>query len=92
MTRIRTDNKWHNFKYRDEVPKKVLREQFDYLDEDDGFDGFIHYHSAWYHLSDFMRGGGEPGWDGYVGESYTTGVLIKVSPDGEQYKIAAYIS
>lgn len=91
-TTIYTDNKWKQFKYRDEVPKKVLKDDFDWLDEDDGFDGFFKYKGTWYHLSMFMNGGGFPGWDGYHGDSFFSGVLIALSPDGEEYKVATYIS
>jgi hypothetical protein len=94
---IRTDHKWHNFKYGYEVPKKVMRDQFDWMDEDqrEG-DQFILHNGHWYHLSDFMRlpkGTPIPGsWDGYAGDSYFSGMLIKVSQDGERYKIARYIA
>ena len=33
------------------------------------------------------RFSGEPGWDGSLAESMTTGVVIMLSPDGEQYKV-----
>ena len=88
--KIRTDGKWHNFKYRYEVPARVLKSEFDWLDEEDGSDGFIYYKGSWYHLSMFERGG-PAGWDGHHGDSYFSGVLIKVSRDGEQYKIATYM-
>ena len=95
--KISSDNKWHDFKYRDEVPTKVLKNQFDHLDEDDVIDGFIKYRNHWYHLSDFMRipdaGGDDPfkGWQGNAADGYFSGVLIKLSNDGEQYKIGTYI-
>jgi hypothetical protein len=31
-------------------------------------------------------------WDGYQSDSYFSGVVIKISPDGEQYKIGTYFS
>jgi hypothetical protein len=89
--KIKSDKKWKNFKTRDEVPKQVLSRQFDWLDEDSGYDGFINYKGHWYHLSEFMRGGGMADWDGYHGDSYFSGVVIKVSGDGEQYKIGDYM-
>ena len=95
--KISSDNKWHNFKYRDEVPAKVLKNQFDHLREDDVLDGFLKYRNHWYHTSDFMRlpDTGDAtfkGWDGAAGDSYFSGVVIKLSSDGEQYKIGTYIS
>lgn len=95
--KIKTDNKWKNFKYANEVPRSVLKNQFDYLDQDEAFDGFILYKKTWYHIGDFMRFGypGKEefrGYHGYVSDSFFSGVMIKISDDGEQYQIATYIS
>jgi len=92
---IKTDNRWKNFKYRDEVPADILASQFDYQDEEDTIDGFFEYHGTWYHLDQFMRipeGSGMGDWDGYAGDSYFSGVLIKLASDGEQYKVGRYTS
>jgi hypothetical protein len=93
---VRTDRKWKQFKYRDEVPKKVLADQFDYQDED-VIDGYFKYRGYWYHTDMFMRlGHGAPsafsGWDGYHSDSAFSGVLIKLSPDGEEYQVGTYMS
>lgn len=92
---IKTDNKWHGFKYRNEVPAKVLKDQFDYQDEDIS-DNFFKFKGTWYHTDQFMRlddrNGEMKGWDGYAGDSYFSGVLIKLSSDGERYKVATYYS
>jgi hypothetical protein len=86
--KITSDGKWHHFKYRDEVPKRVLASQFDHLDPDNASDMFLKYRNSWYHISDFMRAeGGFPGWDGYAGITFSSAVVIKVAPDGESYKI-----
>lgn len=95
--KIYTDNKWKDFKYRDEVPAKVLREEFDYQDEDEVYDGYFKYRGSWYHTDEFMRfGPGMPSefrkWDGYLSDSFYSGVLIKISPDGEQYKVGTFIA
>ena len=99
---IRTDDKWKDFVYGADVPEKVRRDWFDWVDDAESDSYFIKYKNSWYHLSEFIRtaGGGsagdalprlvEAGWDGIKNESYSSGVLIKVSPDGEQYKIAYY--
>ena len=97
---IRTNHQWRQFTYRSEVPDKVLADQFDHLDEDEGFDGFFCYRGIWYHLSDFMRVGypgpfGQTamgGWHGYASDSFFSGVLIKVSEDGEEFQVATYFS
>jgi len=96
MTKIITNNHERSFLYRSEVPTDILESQFDYLDADT-FVGFIHYRGHWYHTSCFMRfgyPGSVPfqGWHGYSSDSFYSGVLIKISDDGETYQIATYIS
>ncbi len=92
---IVTDNKWKDFLYGSDLPKKAL-EDFDWMDPKDygvdrleDVDGFMKRKNNYYHTSEFMHGG-MPGWDGSHGESFFSGILMKYSPDGEQYKIAYY--
>ena len=87
---IYTDNKWKNFKYGYEVPAKVLNNQFAHLQDRRHTDGFFKYRNYWYHLSDFMQTD-IPKWDGYAGDSYFSGVLLKTSKDFERYKVGHYI-
>lgn len=94
---ITTNNQWRNFLYGYEVPEKVMKEQFDYLGGDANCDGFICYKGNYYHLCDFMRiDTNSPfdtkKWSGYVSDSFFSGILIKVSDDGEHYKIGWYCS
>lgn len=94
--KIRTNNHWRQFKYRDEVPTDILANQFDWTAKDHAehgsySDGFFEYRGFWYHTADFMRTT-LPGWDGAHGDSFFSGVLIKLSDDGEEYKIATYFS
>jgi hypothetical protein len=89
---ITTNRNWRQLSYRDEVPAKVLADQFDYL-PDEG-DGFLKYKNHWYHLTDFMTTGVNspfPDWQGYASDSFFSGVLIDLSEDCEQYQIATYI-
>ena len=91
---IKTDGKWKEFKYIDEVPRKIIHDQFSHLDEETT-DGFFKYNNYWYHTTDFMRMESRdqfPGWDGYSSDSYFSGVLIQLSPDGQQYRIGTYYS
>lgn len=99
---ISTDNKWKKFKCREEVPKKVQENQFDWLNEEEGY-GFICYRKIWYHVSEFMIFhdkvhylGEAPeefkGWDGYRSGSFFSGVLIKINDCGDGYKIGTYYS
>jgi len=83
---IKTDHKWKQFRYRDEVPPKVLAAWFDWTDETDGF---FYYHRTWYHVSQFMSGGPD-GWHGIHHESFSTGVLLRLSSDGESYQVGTY--
>lgn len=92
---ILTDHKAKHFKYRYEVPEKVLADQFAHLDEEDGLDQFIKYRRDWYHLTDFLRfiyavdEGDFKGWDGYINHTAFSGVLIKIV-DSETYIIGRY--
>jgi hypothetical protein len=93
-----TNGQWRDFVYRSDVPAKILSQQFDHLEEENSFDGFFCYRGHWYHLSDFMRSetnmfGDAPfKVDGYASDSYFSGVVIRISRDGEQYKVATYLS
>ena len=100
--KIKTNNHWRQFSYRNEVPGSVLADQFDWTNEaheehGDYSDGFFQYRGYWYHLSDFMRWtcpqeGFEQYWDGYSSDSFFSGVFIKISDDGEEYQIGTYTS
>jgi hypothetical protein len=101
-TKIITDHKWKQFKYGYEVPKSIYNNDYDYLDDCDKTDGWIKYRNSWYHISDFMschnqiHSPNNPwlkfGYDGYLSDSYFSGVLIKLSDDNEGYQIATFIS
>ena len=65
-----------------------LREQFDYLTEDE-FDSteFFQYRGVWYCVGEFIRVVAAPhehlyGWDGYSSDSYFSGVVMKYNYDG----------
>ena len=85
---ITTNNQWRDFSYRQDVPESVLKSEFDWTDSGDGF---FRYRGYWYHLSMFMKTAIE-GWHGIHNDSAFSGVLIQVSDDGEQYKIATVIT
>jgi len=90
-----TDHKWKYFKYSYEVPAKVIDLEFDHLGEEEKKDYFILYRRCWYHISDFMALSSISSlplqWQGYAPDSYSTGVLIEISNDGESYRIGTYI-
>lgn len=88
--KITTDHKWKPFTYRYDVPARVLTSQFDYQDANEVSDGFFCYRGTWYHLDMFMRTTNFDGWTGVHGDSYFSGVLIRLSDDGETYQIATF--
>jgi hypothetical protein len=95
--KVAIDHKWKNLKYAYEVPPRVLKSRFDWLDDAGEQDGFIKYRRWWYHVSEFMRiEKSSPfhtlGFHGILQDSFFSGVLIKLSDDGEQYQIATYYS
>jgi hypothetical protein len=93
MIIVKTDKKWKDFLYDYEVPEKIRTSEFDWLD-DDVSDGFLKYKGDYFHVSQFERmpkGVDElSGWDGIMNWSYSNGIVIKLSSDGEQYKIGYY--
>ena len=91
---IKTNNQWRDLVYRHDVPAKVLADQFDYQDAEEVLDGFFHYHGEWYHLDQFMHSDNPAfgDWQGVASDSFFSGVVIKLSKDGEQIKIGTYIS
>lgn len=88
---IKTDHKWKEFKHSWDVPQRILESQFDYLDNPEDA-SFIHYRNTWYELGQFVRQNSFPDWDGVHNDSFFSGVLVKLSEDGEQYMIASYYS
>ena len=93
--KVYTNKHKRQFKYRNEVPNDVLQDDFDWLDDDSSYDGFIHYRGNWYHVSEFMRcDDNSPfnGWHGYHSDSFFSGILIRLSDDCETYQIGTYIA
>ena len=93
---IITDHKWKNFLYGYELTKKEKKD-FDWMDPEDlETSNFFRYRGSVYSTQDFMRIENGPddfrGWDGYSSDSFFSGVLIKLSEDGEQYQVALYMS
>jgi len=97
--KVYTNRQWRNFLYRQEVPKKVFDDEFGYFRICEGGvpeDGYFKYKGGWYHLDSFMRidkfaPKEFKEWDGYLSDTFFSGVLIRVSEDGEQYQVATYI-
>ena len=91
-----TDNRFKSFKYGNEVPKKVLQEQFDHLENGEDSDGFFKYRGTWYHTSDFLVASDKmkaaTGFDGINTDSLFSAILLSISKDGEEYKVGLLLS
>jgi hypothetical protein len=100
---IKTDNKWRNILTGYELPEKVWKD-FDYLKYEEFKEhSFIRYKGEYYDLGEFMHidkktfGIGEAPrpfmkWDGYMNDTYFSGIVIKISSDGERYKVGRFYS
>lgn len=93
---IKTNHQWRDLIPRRNVPLKVLASEFNYQNAEETLDGFFHHRGNWYHLDQFMpfteNNPDFAGWHAYAGDSFFSGVVIKLSKDGEQIKIGTYYS
>jgi len=96
---VKANRAWRQFKYRYEVPARLFYKggQFDHMGAEgvaeEYEDGFFKYKGHWYHLSDFTNASAAfEGWDGVAPDSFFSGILIKISKDGERYKVGTYYS
>jgi hypothetical protein len=68
--------------------KQQLKAQFNYLTEDEfDYAEFFQYRGDWYSVGEFVRVIAAPhehlyGWDGYISDSYFSGVVMKYCYDG----------
>ena len=94
---ILTNYHWREFVYGFELPDKVRQEYADLEDLDERV--FIHYKDD-YLLDEFM-GISETmrlhqpelgNWQGYMSDSFFSGLLIRYSDDFERYQIATYFN
>jgi hypothetical protein len=94
---IRANHHWRDFVYRQDVPADVLADRFDWTSEEEHYDGFFNYKGWWYHLDEFMahdikHDGSRHRWDGYHSDSFFSGVVIRLSKDGERFQVGTYNS
>lgn len=90
---IKTNNQERNLIYGYELSAKE-RAEFDCIAPED-FDAhnFVRYRGRVYDVSEFMRCGESlAGWHGYASDSYFSGVVIRLSPDGERAVMGTYFS
>lgn len=95
--KIITNNHWRKPVYGFELPEKI-RAEFSYLKDLDDLI-FIKYKGE-YLLDEFMRIDNTmllhtqefKDWQGYMSDSFFSGLLIRYSEDMEEYQIATYIN
>ena len=88
---ITSNRHWRQFRYRHEVPASIFEGYLDWTNEDD-CGGYIHYKGYWYHLSEFMRHSPHDDWHGSRADGFYSGVVIRLSEDGEEYQIGTWIA
>ena len=94
--KITTDHKWKPFTCFGDIPKKDQKDHVGNYNCDDPSElSFIIYHGSVYSIDDFLwipenSSLATLGYHGYLGESYFSGVLIKLSDCGDLYQIASY--
>lgn len=74
-----------------EIPE--VRDEFDWISDDD-FDmsEFFRYKGRVYSLDEFMHSSAFPSFDGYAGDSYFSGVLVRLCSDGDHVVVGRYYS
>jgi len=92
MLQIKSNGQARPIVSRFEVPESVLASEFDWTDPADS-GAFFQYRGVWYSLEDFSRAPESlSGWDGYHGDSYFSGVVIRLTDDGESVVCGTYLS
>lgn len=96
MNNIISNFQWREFLYAMDIPVSIIKNNFDWLDDDMNHDGFIKYKNNHYHISEFMviqnKQLTDKNWQAYLSDSYFSGLLLEVSECGEFYRIARYYS
>lgn len=92
---IKTNNVPRHIIYGFELPENQ-REEFDYLSDDEYADAeFFKYKGNYYGIGEFMRCESElkqQGWYGYRSDSFFSGVVIKLSSDGDSVIVGQYFA
>lgn len=95
---IRTNHHYRDLLHGYELDPKY-RSEFDYLSDDDyETHSFIRYWGIVYSLSEFMRTDCLPldnpltKWNGYLSDSFFSGIVVRFSDDMEQVQIGTFYS
>ena len=75
-----------------ELPAKY-RKEFDYLSDDEFYEeSFFIYNGRAYSIGEFMHTESFPNWHGSLGDSYFSGVLVRIINNGEAVIVGRYYS
>ena len=86
-----TNHQWRNLTYGYELTD-AERKDFDYVKANEfNSHDFLRYRGRIFDVSEFIHAEMMSDWDGYHADSYFSGVVIKLSEDGERCKVATYI-
>jgi hypothetical protein len=92
---VKTDHKWRELKLDIDVPSRVLMREFSYQERRFVMYGFFRYRGRWYHVDEFSRIDSRSPlsghkWEAYLSDTVFSGVLIRLSSDGERYQVGTY--
>lgn len=93
---VRTDRKWRYFIDGSSIPS--MYSEFDYMTRKQfAIALFAQFKQVYYALDEFIHLPDNKGiasliygWDGYISQTYGSGIVIKLSKDQERYKIGYY--
>ena len=97
---IKTNNKPRALKCLFEFSLKeqeLIKENFDWVEDIESGRSFFEYRGLVYHLEEFLRvttssDDATQGWDGYAGNSYFSGTLVKLCSDSDYVVVGRWIS
>ena len=83
----------------DQLPENVAKDEFDYIEDESG--SFFKYKGNYYDLGDMMvidhnrecLPDAFKGWDAYIGDSYFSGIVVKlVHGDPDYIIVGMYVA
>lgn len=90
--KIITNNQPRDILRRLELPAKY-RKEFEHLSEDEfNEESFFIYKGEAYSIGDFTHTDSFPNWHGLLGDSYFSGILIRIIDGGEAVIVGRYYS
>jgi hypothetical protein len=81
-----------------EKDQAKIREKFDWMDEIEDTYSFFKYKEEVMHLSEFININPSRcptelrGWDGYLNDTYFSGLLVRLVNDNEEVVVGSFLS